>query len=130
MKGTWQTTDSGGGGLVLAVIAAVVLIGSGAGAAAASALASLLVTIAIVLGSVTGLAVLAGIVFLAVRARSERPRAPIGARAVSQLPLRPKPQLSPDHKAAIGPAREVHLHLNVSPDQLAAIVRHYTEEDQ
>ena len=30
---------------------------------------------------------------------------------------------------AIGPPREIHLHLNVTPDQLAAIVRHHTEED-
>jgi hypothetical protein len=32
--------------------------------------------------------------------------------------------------AAIEPGREVHLHLNVTPGQLAAIMRHHTEEDQ
>jgi hypothetical protein len=32
--------------------------------------------------------------------------------------------------AAIEPGREVQLHLNVTPGQLAAIMRHHTEEDQ
>jgi hypothetical protein len=27
------------------------------------------------------------------------------------------------------PGREIHLHLKVSPDQLAAILRHHTEEE-
>ncbi|MGP0027919.1 MAG: hypothetical protein ACLPKE_31865 [Streptosporangiaceae bacterium] len=31
--------------------------------------------------------------------------------------------------AALEPGREVHLHLNVTPDQLAAIMRHHTEEN-
>jgi hypothetical protein len=29
---------------------------------------------------------------------------------------------------AIGPGREIHLHLNVSAAELAAILRHHTEE--
>jgi hypothetical protein len=33
-------------------------------------------------------------------------------------------------KPAIGPSREVHLHLNVTPEQLAAIMRHYIGENQ
>lgn len=38
MRGTWQTTDSGGSGsLVLTVIAALVLVGSGGATAIASA---------------------------------------------------------------------------------------------
>ena len=32
--------------------------------------------------------------------------------------------------AALEPGREVHLHLNVTPGQLAAILQHRTEEDQ
>ena len=35
--------------------------------------------------------------------------------------------MSSEHKTAIEPPREIHLHLNVSPDQLAAIMRHYSE---
>ena len=30
----------------------------------------------------------------------------------------------------IEPGREVHLHLSVTPGQLAAIMQHHTEEDQ
>jgi hypothetical protein len=40
--------------------------------------------------------------------------------------------LEESHKPALEPreaAREVHLHLNVAPDQLAAIMRHYTGEE-
>ena len=36
----------------------------------------------------------------------------------------------PSQPAAIEPPREVHLQLNVTPGQLAAIMRHHTEEDQ
>ena len=78
MRGTWQTTDSGGGGLVLAVIAAAVLIGSGA----ASAIASALVTVLIVTGVVITLAVAGVIALLVYRTRSERPGRPIEARPV------------------------------------------------
>ena len=131
MKGTWQTTDSGGGGggLVLVLIVAVVLIGSGAASAAASAVASLLVTLAIVLGVLVGLAVLGGVGFLVWRARQDRPGRPIAARLMYPVPPAARPELEGSDKPAIGRAREVHLHLNVSPDQLAAIVRHYTEEE-
>jgi nitrate reductase NapE component len=131
MRGTWQTTDSGGsgGGLVLAVIVVVVLIGSGAAARAASAVASLLVTLAIVFGAVIAVAVLGGIGFLIWRARSERPGRPIAAAVVRPLPPATRPGLEEPSKPAFSPAREVHLHLNVSADELAAIVRHYTEEN-
>jgi hypothetical protein len=49
----------------------------------------------------------------------------------------PAPQLSAASSglpyaepAAIEPGREVHLHLNVTLGQLAAILQHHTEEDQ
>jgi hypothetical protein len=132
MRGTWQTTDGGGGcgGLVLAVIA-VVLIGSGAASAAASAIVSALVTIAIILGSLIVLAVLGGIGWLVYRARQDRPGRPIAPPVVSQLPPAARPQLEgSDKPTAIEPTREVHLHLTVSPDQLAAILRHHTEGNQ
>jgi hypothetical protein len=51
--------------------------------------------------------------------------------------MEPAPQLSAastpipyTEPAAIEPGREIHLHLNVTPGQLAAIMRHHTEEDQ
>lgn len=134
MKGTWQTTDSGGrGGLVLiAVIAAAALIGSGAASAAVSALVTI---VAIVTGCVVGLAVLGGIAWLVYRARSDRSivrltrKTPTGA---SKKLLTPevRPQLEESHKpAAIGPGREVHYHFNVSAAELAAIMRRYDGED-
>lgn len=122
-SGTWQTT--GGGGMVLAVIAAAVLIGSGA----ASAIASALVTVLIITASVVTAAVLGGIAWLVYRTRSERPGRPVTARPVYQLPPEVRPHLEESHKPAIEPPREVHLHLNVTPDQLAAIMRHYTREN-
>lgn len=128
MRGTWQTTSGGGGG-GLVLVAALILIGSGAVSAAASAIATLLVTLAIVLGSLIVLAVLGGIAVLIYRARSDRPGRPIAAPVVSPLPPVSRPRLEEPSKPAIGPAREVHLHLNVSADQLAAIMRHYTEEN-
>jgi hypothetical protein len=147
VRGTWQTTDSGGGGLVLVVIIAALAVGSGAASAAVSAL----VTIAIVLAAVIGLAVLGAAAVLVHRARSDRPGRPIPARVVSRVPPESRPQLEVSHisavrktsaqsrpaggeithpdYAAIEPPREIHVHLNVSPDQLAAILRHYTEEE-
>ena len=133
MRGTWQTTggSGGSGGLVLAVvIVAAIALGSGAVSAAASAVASLLVTLAIVLGGVVTLAVLGGVAFLVWRARQDRPGRPIAARLMYPVPPAARPELEGSGKPAIAPGREVHLHLNVSPDQLAAIVRHYTEEDR
>jgi hypothetical protein len=126
MRGTWQTTDSGGGsgGVALAVIAAVVLIG-GAG----SAIASALVTFAITAAAVITVAVLAAVAVLVYRARQDRPGRPIAAPVVSRLPPVQRPRLEEPSKPAIGaPRREVHFHLNVSPGELAAIMRHYTEE--
>jgi hypothetical protein len=129
MRGTWQTTGGNGGSgvlvLVLIVTAAAVL-GSGAAAAIASALEVIL----IVAGVVIALAIAGGIGLLVYRARSTLPTAAITARPVSQLPPGRRPSLASDHKTALGPpGNEVHLHLNVSPDQLAAIVEHYTQEN-
>lgn len=124
-SGTWQANGPSGD-LVLAVIVAAVLIGSGA----AHAITSLLVTIAIVLGSTIGLAVLGGIAWLVYRARRNRPGRPSAARPVYQLPPRPGRAWRPPGRPVLEPGREIHLHLNVTPDQLAAILRHHTEEDR
>ena len=130
MRGTWQgsgtwQTASGGGRLVLVLIATAVLLGSGA----ASAIASALVTIAIITGSIIGLAVLGGIAWLVYRARQDRPGRPITARPVYRLPPEVRPHLEASSRPALEPGREVHLHFNVTPDQLAAILRHHAEEE-
>lgn len=115
-----------GGGLVLVVlIVAALAVGSGAASAAVHALEVIVIVIACVLT----VAVLGGIALLAYRARSEPRRRPIGAPAVYELPPESRPVLSSEHKTAIEPPREIHLHISVTPDQLAAIMRHYTEEE-
>jgi hypothetical protein len=132
MRGTWKTTGGGGGGLVpvLVVIGVVVLIGSGTASAAAGALASLLVMIAIVLGSLAVLAVAAGIAWLVWRARHDRPGRPVARSAVVQLPREaPPPVEASQPRPAIGPAREIesralHLHFHGLPGaEQAEVIR-------
>ena len=62
----------------------------------------------------------------------DRPRpAQLYAVPLAQVPRAAPPVLDVPRPLAIEPPRnELHLHLNVSPDQLAAIVRHYTEGEQ
>ena len=75
-----------------------------------------------VLGT-AGLAAVAGIAWLAHRARQDRPGRPIPARPVYQLPPEPPPSLEGSHNPAVGPARQIHLHLHgLTPEQIAAIV--------
>ena len=124
MRGTWQTTGSRGSDVGLAILAAV-LIGSGA----LTTIVHAIEVILIVTGCTIALAVVGGIALLVYRARQNPPGRPIAAPPMSRLAPAERPQLEVSHKPAIGPAREVHLHLNVSPHQLAAIVRHYTEEN-
>jgi len=110
MRGTWQTTDTGGhGGLVLVVVVVALAIGSGAASAAVSAL----VTILIVLGSIIGFAVLCGIGVLVYRGRQDRPAAPIGARPVHQVPSAAPQRLEAAQPLAIeAPRNELHLHFH------------------
>jgi hypothetical protein len=129
MRGTWQTTDSGGGsgGLVLAVIAAAVLVGSGA----ASAIASALVTILIIVAVVIALAVVGVAALLVHRARQDRPGRTITARPVYQLPAEVRPHLEASGRPAIEPGREVHLHFHIAdPAEAAAIIRTATERNE
>jgi hypothetical protein len=130
MRGTWQgsgtlqTTGGGSGGPVLAVIVAAILIGSGAVAAIIRALEMIL----IILGCAAGLVVIMGIAWAVWQAREDRWGRPIEARVVSLPAPDLRARLGEPYKPATEPARELHLHLNVSPDQLAGILRHYTEE--
>lgn len=74
-------------------------------------------------------------VFLWIRHRARNPELLAGRRTVvhaGELPAQPAwtaRQVPADQPAAIEPGREVHLRLAVTPDQLAAIMRHHTEED-
>jgi hypothetical protein len=131
MQGTWKTTSGGsGGGLVLAVIVvAGVLIGSGAASAAVSAV----VTILVIAGVLVGLVLVGGVGVLIYRARQvpeslSAPRIP--APAAYQVAAEVRPQLGGARVPAIEPPREIHYHLHgLTPDQLAAVMRHQTEED-
>jgi hypothetical protein len=127
VRGTWQTTGSsgGGGGLVIVVVAAVVLIGSGAATAAARAITSLLVTIAVVLGSAITLAALGSAAWLVYRARQGRPGRPVLAPVVYEQP-RERPVLleASQPRAAIEPPREIHIHIHgADATRAAAIIR-------
>ena len=79
----------------------------------------------IIVSVVIGLAVLGGLGWLVIRARRGRP---IADRAdVSGIPD-PRPRLEGPSRPTIEPTREIHSHLNVTLEQLAAIIRHNTEE--
>jgi hypothetical protein len=93
MRGTWQTTDSGGGGvrIVLLVLAALLFAGPVTAAAASVARAvAEVVTIAVyTVASAAGLAALAGLALVAVRVRRrilDGPRA-VAPRRVSAVVL-------------------------------------------
>jgi hypothetical protein len=121
MRGTWQTTGGSGPsvGVIVGVIAAAWLIGSGALATIVHAIAVVL----IILGCTVALAVAGGIAVLILRARQDRPVAPIPARPVYQVPPEPRRELSPPYKAATEPGRELHLHFHgLSAEQIAAVV--------
>lgn len=116
--GTWQTSGLSGR-LVLAVIVALVLIGSGA----LTAIIHALVAILVILASLIGLAVLGSIALLVYQTRQDRPGRPTTALPIVQVPPEPRSELSPPYKPAIGPAREIHLHLHgLTPDQIATII--------
>jgi len=45
-----------------------------------------------------------------------------------RIPPEARPRLQPPGRPALEPGRQIHLHLNVMPDQLAVILRHSIEE--
>jgi hypothetical protein len=126
MRGTWQTTGSGGSGLGVAVIVALVIIGSGALTAIMHALAVLLIAAAVAI-PVTAVSIIA---MAAQRTRSERPGRPDGPVWVSREPPGMRPRLEVPHKPANEPpgeldAPEVHRHLHLhglAPEQIAEII--------
>ena len=131
MRGTWQTTEGGGGGagsaigVIIAAVVAVAIAGPVV-SAAVSLLETLL--IALVIGvAVTGAGVVA---FVAFRLRRSQPRATPAPWRAQVLP--PAAQQVPTQQCpALDPPREVHLHFyNVSAEDIAAITaRHGNGED-
>jgi hypothetical protein len=53
----------------------------------------------------------------------------VDATLPAEMPRAAPQVLKVSRPLAIEPPREIHLHLNVSPDQLAAIMRRYAEEE-
>ena len=119
MKGTWQTTDSGGG--LVAIVAVVIILGILAGpvAAAAAALVRLMLIAVAVLAAVT----VTVIGFLAWRARRHRsigtrPASFMSAAEIRAVQARSAP------RAIEAPRPEIHVHLHgVDAAQAAAIIR-------
>jgi hypothetical protein len=129
VRGTWETSgpDLGpvGGVAVLAVLTA-------AAYAVAEWVLAWLWLIAVVTGACAVLAVALALVVLprAARWRDRRDVAGYEAQRPAWLAAEPVRQVPRTAPQAVEPRREVHLHLNVTPDQLAAIVRHHLEENR
>jgi hypothetical protein len=121
MRGTWQTTD-GGGGTIALVIGAAVLAAAIAGpvAAAAAAVAEALIITIAVLG---GLAAVAGTALVAYRLRQGRANRTTPVSFPRPVPRRPVQALPGPERPAIGRPAEVHLHFHgVTAEEVAAIL--------
>jgi hypothetical protein len=121
VKGTWETTDSGGGGIgaALGVIGAVLLVAAIAGpvVAAVAVLARLVVIIVI---AAVALAAIGGGAAIVLRLRHGPPRAPqprvYGSRSVHAMQDRPEPRALPARQ-------ELHLHFHgVGAEDVAVII--------
>jgi hypothetical protein len=128
VKGTWQTTDGGGSGAGSAVAVVVVaLVAVAVLGPVVRAAVSLLETVLIVAGVLTGILALAAIAFAVWRLRHRSVSPGAAPWAVSRSPARELPRTQ--HRA-IEPPREVHLHFhNVSPEDIAAITARHSRED-
>lgn len=86
--------------------------------------------IIIITGTIMALVAVAGIAWLVRLARSDRQAPPIAVPSNYQLaPPDQRPELKGSSKQVLRPGREIHLHLNVTSDQLAAIMRYYAGEE-
>jgi hypothetical protein len=118
MRGTWQTESSSSGiGPVVVLIAAAVLIVAIAGPVAA-AVAEIVRLVLISAAVLVGLAAVAGVTALALRARRRRA---YGGRPVSMPAPAPWQAIqSRTERRALPAPREVHIHLHGIPDAEAA----------
>jgi membrane protein implicated in regulation of membrane protease activity len=123
MRGTWQTTDSGGGWkAALLAIGAVLLLGSGGAVAAVSeALIGALLAAVVV----TALSVVALAAFLVHRARNPSPEGFVRMGAVRM----PVVQQLPGERPAI--EQHVHFHFDgADPAAVAEILRRSQRPEQ
>ena len=121
MRRTWQTTDSGGGQLVLAILAVIVIAAiAGPVAAAAAELVRAVVIAVAVLG---GLALAAGAALVAYRLRRGRQGAPLVARRVTPVTRQAAEPLPAPRRPAIERPAELHLHFHgLTAEDVAAIL--------
>lgn len=138
MRGTWQTTDSGGGiGDAVLVVVAVLVIAAVAGPVMA-AVGELVHVLVIVAGVIVGLGAVCVGGLLAWRWRRPRldaartaPPAFATAKAVRAAPPPPQERQVPELPAA--PRRELpgglHLHFHgVNLEHIAAIIEHHRQD--
>ena len=98
MRGTWQTTDSGGAGWLLAIVAVVVVL---AGSGAAAAISEFVTVVLAVAGGVVVLVIALG-TWLLVRMHRRGDFAPV-VRQPQALP-------APEPRRAVPQQLHVHLH--------------------
>jgi hypothetical protein len=126
MRGTWQTTDSGGSGLgqAVVIVGAAALIASVAGPVAA-AVAGVIEAVLVVLAVIVGLAVAGGLALVAYRVRGRR------ANTVPPGIIHAPPPARPVQARTVPRAierREVHLHFHgVTAEDVAAIIERQQE---
>ena len=124
-SGTWQTSGPDFGSVVVLVVAGACVV------VAASVVAWILAWLWAVLLVLAACAVLTAVIVLRLKRWSDRQAAAVfAAREPPRLRAEPVAEVPRVERPAIEPPREIHLHLNVTPDQLAAIVRHHLEEDR
>lgn len=120
MKGTWQTTDSGGSGLalVIAVIAAAVVA-----VPVIHAVTALIHALVIAVAVLAGLALAAGAALVAYRVRRGRPAAPLVVHQARPVTRPAAESLPAPQRPVVERPAEVHLHLHgVSAEYIAAIL--------
>lgn len=126
MRGTWETTDSGGGDGLLKL--ATVIVGLAVLASSASAIVAIVNALLVVLGAVVGLAVAAGTGLLVWRLRQScRPAAlpwEPGILSARQRPAVASPEAASKAIEATG-GKHWHLHFHglSAEDVAAAIIR-------
>jgi len=127
MKGTWQTTSSGGSGIGLAVIIGLVLLivsSAGAVATAIGHAADVLLHIALItIGSLAGLGIAGAVVAVVLARRAPRKPPPWAAQV---QPHRRDPQRAVQGRTAAqsGLPPQIHLHLHgpVSAADVAELI--------
>jgi hypothetical protein len=132
MRGTWSTDSSGGGSLLLPVLALIgIALAAGPAAAAVAELVHALIILVI---AFLGLAAGGAVAIIAWRVHRSRAAEPVRVirpgpppwRPVQRVPeARPLPQAPP---RAIRRPGEIHIHLHsVSPEDVAEIIARRNE---